>query len=223
VKLLRNHGPKALLLLLVLYFVAAPLSEDFPRARYLVDGIYVAMLLAALNAGPSRITWRNPMVIAVGISIVLRPLALHFDTQTLWGVVEVYGSVLTFYIAATILKNVTRDSRVSSNTIAGAAAVYILLAVAFASAHHAVALLGDDVEYANLDMSGPHRDQTFQVYYYSVVSQTTLGYGDITPKSNLSRGLTMAQVVFGQLYLAILLARLVGMELAQRRREDPDL
>lgn len=218
-KLFRNHGPKALLLLLVLHFVAAPLSADFRGARYLVDAMYVAMLLGALAAGRRRITLRNPMVIAVAVGIVIRPIALHFDTPTLWAFVEAYSTILMFYVAWVILTNVTRDRRVTSDTIAGAAAVYILLAIAFSSAHHAVALQGDN-EYSNVVMSEPHRDQTFQFYYYSVVTQTTLGYGDMTPRTNLARGLTMAQVVIGQLYLAVLLARLVAMELAQRRRGE---
>jgi len=223
VSILRNHAPKALLLLLVLHFVAAPLSAeaDFVWARYLVDGAYVVMLLAALNVGRGKFSFRDPMVTAVGLSIVLRPFALHFDTPAMWAVVESYSAVLMFYVAWVILKNVTKDRKVTSNTISGAAAVYILLAVAFASAHHAVALTGEN-EYTNVDISisVPHRDQTFQFYYYSVVSQTTLGYGDMTPKTSLARGLTMAQVVLGQLYLAVLLARLVAMELAQRRRAE---
>ena len=53
--------------------------------------------------------------------------------------------------------------------------------------------------------------------YFSFVTQTTLGYGDITPKSPVARGLTILQTLVGQLYLAIVIARMVAIQLAQEK------
>jgi hypothetical protein len=49
------------------------------------------------------------------------------------------------------------------------------------------------------------------LYYYSFVTLTTLGFGDITPTSSLARTLTWIEAVVGQLFIAIAIARLVGM------------
>jgi hypothetical protein len=51
--------------------------------------------------------------------------------------------------------------------------------------------------------------------YYSFVTQTTLGYGDITPVTPPARNLSVLEAIIGQLYLAVLIARLVGVQIAQ--------
>jgi hypothetical protein len=53
--------------------------------------------------------------------------------------------------------------------------------------------------------------------YYSFVTMSTLGYGDITPISNSARSLSLLEAVVGQLYIAVLIARLVGMHIAQEQ------
>jgi hypothetical protein len=55
--------------------------------------------------------------------------------------------------------------------------------------------------------------------YYSFVTQTTLGYGDITPITAPARSLSLLEAVIGQLYVAVLIARLVGIHIAQSSRE----
>ncbi len=56
------------------------------------------------------------------------------------------------------------------------------------------------------------------LFYYSFVTQTTLGYGDITPVVPLARNLSILQAITGQLYITILVARLIGMYLVQNKR-----
>ena len=63
-----------------------------------------------------------------------------------------------------------------------------------------------------------HRLHFPSLLYYSLVTLTTLGYGDITPLTPFSRTLASMQAVFGQVYLAVLVARLVGMHIAHTSR-----
>ena len=56
--------------------------------------------------------------------------------------------------------------------------------------------------------------------YYSFVCLTTTGFGDILPVSEGARSLSVMEAVFGQLYMAILIARLVGLEIAQSTKEE---
>ena len=51
-------------------------------------------------------------------------------------------------------------------------------------------------------------------YYYSLVTLTTLGYGDITPLEPMARGLAALEAVIGPVYLTVLVARLVGMHIS---------
>jgi hypothetical protein len=57
--------------------------------------------------------------------------------------------------------------------------------------------------------------KTANFIYYSFVTQTTLGYGDFTPITAPARSLSLLEAVFGQLYLAVLIARLVGLHITQ--------
>jgi len=56
--------------------------------------------------------------------------------------------------------------------------------------------------------------------YFSFVTITTLGYGDIVPATNLARAVSMLEAFFGQIYLVVLVARLVGMHIAQTLTES---
>ena len=105
----------------------------------------------------------------------------------------------------------------------------LLLSIAFASLHIAVfvfegergAYNGQGLVWEEKVLETSALAEWAPIFsYYSVVTQTTLGYGDITPRTPLSRGLTMTQTMLGQLYIAIVLARIVAMELASRRLDD---
>jgi voltage-gated potassium channel Kch len=56
-------------------------------------------------------------------------------------------------------------------------------------------------------------------FYYSYVTLTTLGYGEITPISRVARALAIGEAVTGQLYLAVLIARLIGMEIISSQQK----
>jgi hypothetical protein len=69
-----------------------------------------------------------------------------------------------------------------------------------------------------LQNSQPHGELRL-FSYYSLVTLSTLGYGDITPLTPLARSLSAMEAVTGQLFIAVLLARLVGMHIAQKQRD----
>ena len=60
----------------------------------------------------------------------------------------------------------------------------------------------------------------FTWLYFSLTTLSTLGYGDVVPTSRLSRSLATAEAITGQLYLAITIARLVGMEISSRQNRE---
>jgi hypothetical protein len=65
------------------------------------------------------------------------------------------------------------------------------------------------------------RNRADRFTYFSFVTLTTLGYGDITPMTRAAKNLAALEAIFGQLYLAILIARLVGQQaLGDKERED---
>ena len=91
----------------------------------------------------------------------------------------------------------------------GAGAVYLLLGLTWASAYELLHILRPEV-WTGAASEAPV-SQTW--IYYSFVTLTTMGYGDITPVHPVARSLAILEAVTGQLYLAITLARLVALHI----------
>jgi hypothetical protein len=111
-------------------------------------------------------------------------------------------------IAFVLLSQIFRPGRVTHLRIQGAIAVYLLFGVFWAHAYHIAAMLVPG------SFAGPAELTNVSGWaYYSFVTLTTVGYGDITPVSQVARTLSIAEALTGQLYLAVLIARLVAMEI----------
>ena len=64
------------------------------------------------------------------------------------------------------------------------------------------------------------REMLAELIYFSFVTLTTLGYGDISPVSSLARSLTITEALIGQVFLAVVIARLVGLQISSGIKED---
>jgi hypothetical protein len=120
-----------------------------------------------------------------------------------------------------MLNTLMHEERVSRDTIIGGICVYLLFGLCFAMAHLVAfsldpgALLRDGMplEQAVGDASA----RSASILYFSFVTLTTLGFGDIAPVGELTETLTIAEAIIGQLYVAIFIARLVGLYIAGAR------
>ena len=135
------------------------------------------------------------------------------------------GTVALSYALTTIVlvRAVARHTRVTTNTILGGINVYLLLALTFMFLHATVIFVSPDaytiggrplLEVAKTD-GDTHGVATF--LYFSITTLSTLGYGDIIPASSVARLLTSAEAIIGQLYVAIFIGRLVGLQVSSRR------
>jgi hypothetical protein len=112
-------------------------------------------------------------------------------------------------IAIVLLTQIFRPGRVTQVRIQGAIAVYLLFGIVWAHAYHITAILHP----GSFAFQAGELSTVADWVYYSFVTLTTVGYGDITPTAQISRTLAVAEALVGQLYLAVMLARLVAMEI----------
>ena len=109
------------------------------------------------------------------------------------------------------------DPVVTTDTVVGAICAYFLLAVTFGNAYALVEVLSPGsflltpALAADVHWSPPTSPITPVLQYFSFSTLTTLGFGDVTPLSRGARFLAVIEAIAGQLYLAILIARLVGI------------
>ena len=121
-------------------------------------------------------------------------------------------SAAAFYgfTAATMLAFVLREKKITANTIYGALSVYLLLGMTWAFAYSAVEHLTPGAFYVDPSYDADGALGRIDFFYYSFVTLTTLGYGDILPISTHARTLAILEAVCGVLYTAALVASLVG-------------
>jgi len=124
---------------------------------------------------------------------------------------------LTAYIAffaisiVVFLEKIFAEKAVTSDTIKGGISVYFLMGLLWTFLYQMVLLFDPQ---AIMIPYGP--EHIPPLIYFSFTTLTTLGYGDVTPVSMIARNLTILESTFGQIYLAVLVARLVGLHLRKK-------
>ncbi len=120
-----------------------------------------------------------------------------------------------------ILRYLFSTVDVTANTIGASVCVYLLLAVLWSEIYSILEIVDPgSFKFPATSSEVPRfgRDDSADALYFSLVTMTTLGYGDIVPQTKPARTFASAQAVMGQIYLAVLVARLVGMHIAGSRR-----
>ena len=116
------------------------------------------------------------------------------------------------FIIMIILTFIFNQDRITKDLIGGAAVVYLLMAVTWTFAYRLIEIIHPGsfsiAESQSLGNSGPF-------LYYSFVTLTTLGYGDIFPTTSAAKSCAILEAVIAQLYLVITVARLVGVYIQQ--------
>ena len=153
------------------------------------------------------------MLNAVLIAIFLIAVGSE-DTATI--VSKVLTILLVGVAPVAILRRLVEHPVISLNTFYGAVCVYLLIAMFFATAFGLIALLGGQQFFAQLTMA-PKDTPAIDYLYFSFVTITTTGYGDLTAATGIGRMTAVMEAIFGQLYLITVVA-LVVQNLGQRSR-----
>ena len=212
VALLRDAGMTLLLVMLVatifLFPVVAPAFGDGSRAAF--DVTYVLVLLAgAFTIGEHRGASALAAALALAATAAAwLPLPLPEDVRR---VGHQLASLATIAVIAVVIGlRVFGPGRITTDRVLGAVALYLLLGLLWGNAYEIAALLDPAAFSVPADGTrGPER-----WFYFSFVTLTTVGYGDVTPLSSATRVLAIGEALVGQLYPAIVLARLVTLQTA---------
>lgn len=206
------------LLLLVFVFVLAPLVELGLLNRHVTEIVFVAILLSGIAARRRQSLLERLFVGAASLAIGLRALNLVLPDASIRVVDSLVLIVAFGLLAAVTLARTLRPGEITMHRLQGAIAAYALVGLMFAQAYRLVAsgtsgaflMVGAPAEY---DAIVP------KLVYFSFVTLTTLGYGDITPVHPYARSLVTLESLFGVLYPAILVARLVSLDVMEMARD----
>jgi hypothetical protein len=202
-----------LLVSFILAFTLFPFLEGYVGISLLTDIYLSGILLAAIKAASDS---KGTFVIALALAapyILLKwggkILAVSFS----WNLEEMFGALFVAYVLALIFMFIARQQKVNRDVIMAAVCGYFLLGLMWAFIYFFVetVLPGSFQFVKNSSASNTN------FIYFSFVTMTTVGYGDMLPLSNAARSLAILEAVMGQLYLAVTIARLVGIQSSQTR------
>lgn len=202
-------------LVIVALVLPAVITVGWP-GRLIADLFFTLVLLTGVLSVPMR-PWVHRTLIAVMVTTLsIRWVGWLFQVETT-AVLREWATLATLVcFAVVVLSKVLSAGSVTRQRIEGAVAAYLLLGLSWASAYKLLSLYSPEAFQGSLVSSAPGLTFT----YFSFVTLTTVGYGDITPVLPLARSLAVTEALTGQLYLAILLARLVSLELHERRSQE---
>jgi hypothetical protein len=164
------------------------------------------------------------IALLLGVPTITFELIDIFGVELPHAVIVVFALLFYLFTLTTIVSHVFRDEEVTGDTIYGAICVYLLMGVTWTAIFILIEILQPGSYYINPPNNPDHILNWFDFLYYSYATLTTLGYGEITPISSHARSFAVLETIVGQLFLTILVARLVGLHLTRStRRESQDL
>ena len=219
----RDEGLTVLLgALLLMIFIVNPLAAAgvFRGYAALVHDLWLALTLLS---GALAIGWRRKAAQVVVLSAILlfalRGLGFVGGAGALGLVVD---AVLTLFLLSTlalmVIWQIFREGPITRQRVQGSIIIYLLLGLIWAEAYTLAAHLDSDAFTVNLSLG--QNALSARLTYFSFVTLTTVGYGDILPTNLVTRTLANMEGLVGQLFPAILIARLVSMEIAARETKN---
>jgi hypothetical protein len=215
---IRDPALTALLVLeLCAIFLAAPLAANgLLVARTIAETMLITVLVIVVLLSQQL---GATLVILLGLTAVAASLLLSRGWSPLLSIaLHRGGDVLTFAALTWVVgRAVYAPGRITSHRLQGAIVIYLNLATIFAGVYSLIWELNPGA-FVNLVVPSGGPKEVAIMLYFSLTSLTTTGYGDIVAVDPFARSLANLEAVIGQFFIAITVARLVTMELEDRRR-----
>lgn len=210
-----------LLVTLILLLVIQPMVRGFSNRSPVFDVLFSLVLVVALLSF-SEGRWPRTAALILGVPALLGRWLAYMLASTGEDFITLTDHFIEIlflmFVAVMILRAIFTQGSISLDSIFGAICAYLLLGMAWGSLYSVVEVLQPDSfqasgKLADALKTGEARGSV--LVYYSFVTMTTVGYGDITPVSPAARTLSWLEAMMGQFYIAVMVAFLVGIRISQ--------
>jgi hypothetical protein len=209
---------KFLIMLVALFGVILfhPLIDNIVHVQFLIE-IFISLLFLSCIFAVS-FKKHHPIIAALlALPTFTIMWTSHFvDIGGFEHVKNLFGMLFMLYLTILFLEHFFRQDEINREVIFGSLVVYLLMGLMWG---YGYTLLEHLLPGSFTHPAGLSELNLDSLDYFSFVTMTTLGYGDITPASDSARAMVMTQTVSGQVYLAVLVARLVGLNIAQELKK----
>jgi hypothetical protein len=192
--------------LLVYLFIIIPVLNETTLSKIAFIIFYYLLLSSSIPFLRQHKMSALILILILGPFIFLM-LEIIFSAAWLPLLTDILLIVYCVMLAIIILWRTFQPGRISSKRVQGAIISYLLIGLVFGLLYHVIHLV--NVVKCFKGLNSDHRKEFI---YYSLCTMTTDGYGDITPISSMARSFSNLEALVGQLYPAVLIARLISME-----------
>ena len=206
-------------------FVAIPLGSG-PTGRVLLDGCHLSFAIVCIGVLTQHRGLQGLLVATVAL-LVVRPAlggrlvaSFHLSAAAEHETIALVAFAFNGCVTALVARHVFGRGRVTAHRIRGAVLLYLNVAALFAIAYGALAMHVPEAFSGAIGAGAGSGTASFS--YFSLATITTTGYGDLVPLNPIARSLANLEAVFGQLFPATLLARLVARHLAHESEGGRD-
>jgi hypothetical protein len=199
-----RHRYTILFYTLLLTMVAVPLVAALQLTGALIELFLAATLLAGvMPAGTVRS--RRVLLAVLALVWLARPAIVLFEHPALSAMSLGLWTLLGFFAAVNALRFAMHAKQVDAEHLYAALSAYLLAGIFFGLFYWVLEQIGPGTFGATGEFT------RMSAFYFSFVTLATLGYGDIVPRADVARGLAIVEGVGGQLFLAVMVARLVSL------------
>jgi hypothetical protein len=209
-----------LVLLAINMFVLEPVIREGVGTTLMKDTFFSLLLLAGLLTMTGHKTLQIGFFLFIALTIIVHWARFAFGTAGLSGWDALLSMLSLCAFTVVVLWQVNRKGPVTGHRVRGAVAGYLLLGLSCAYAYALIDfLIPGAFQMPAADLQS--REAQYDAFvYFSIVTLTTLGYGDITAIHPVARSVVMMEALLGQLYPAILIARLVTLQMEARKNRE---
>jgi hypothetical protein len=213
-----------LLISLLLLFVLHPFARGDVIGINILDIFFMIILLAGIYAVSYR---KNLLFFALSFALTAfcAGVLIYFIKIPVIILIRYISFILFFFLAiVAILSHMLKAEKVTADIIYGSICVYLLIGIMWAMIFAVIEIIQpssflSSMNEISVESSGLiSRSNVRTLIYYSFVTLTTLGYGDITPSTPPARMFSTLEAITGQIYLAVLIAHLVGLHIVHSKR-----
>src|SRR6266550_4072355 len=215
----RRFSTVQLLIALGLFFVWAPFVEEVEGGELIVSGLFSLVLLAGVVAVADR---KRVLVLAIVLAIpaIAGRWINHFRPDLIPSAVFLVAAlILIAFVVGNLLLFVFRAPSVNTEVLCASISAYLMLGLMWTMAYWLVDQLTPGGAFAFNTNTGKQSMKGFNAFYFSFITLSTVGYGDIAPVSRMARWLAAMEAMTGLLYVAVLISRLVSLY-SQAKSDD---
>ncbi len=214
-----RHYYLGLLASLIAVFGIAPFFDKGTLVNQLLNASFIVTLLfSVLVISHSKKFVIVASILAIPFFLENLQLLFGYDIVISTSTMALCGTAFVLIVIITMLRDMFTSTTVDLPLIIGAVSLYFLLGMLWGLIYLAISQFFPGSFHFDFVHTPQMKDQAGMFMYYSIVTLTTLGYGDIIPLSPPARAMASMEAIAGQIYLTVLVARFVGMHIAQGKQ-----